>query len=303
MEIKYLKHNQIVKQKWDSTIENAKNGLVYALSWYLDIVSPNWDALVVGDYEIVMPLTFKTKYGIKYLYQPVFTQHLGIFSIEEITVKQVESFVNKIAENYKFVDIQLNSANPVLNNKFFELRDTQIVDISKLYNEIFSNYSKSLKINLQKVFDSELIINSIGNSSDFIKLMRKMFDTKKVDGICLNDYKNLEKIINTSYNKNLGQFYFGYLNEELCAAAFFLKWNNRTILFTALNGKGREVGAMFGIIDRYILENAGRNLILDFAGSNITGVKYRNLGFGAKNITYYAFKLNNLPIPFKWYKS
>ena len=80
MEIKYLKHNQIDKQKWDSAIENAENGLVYALSWYLDIVSPNWDALVVGDYEQVMPVTHKRKYGIKYLIQPPFCQQLGFFS-------------------------------------------------------------------------------------------------------------------------------------------------------------------------------------------------------------------------------
>jgi len=62
LEIKYLKHNQIDKQKWDSAIENAQNGLAYALSWYLDIVSPNWDALIFGDYEMVMPLIHKKKY-------------------------------------------------------------------------------------------------------------------------------------------------------------------------------------------------------------------------------------------------
>ena len=72
MEIKYLKHNQIDKQKWDSAIENARNGLVYVLSWFLDIVSPDWDALVYGDYEVVMPLTYRNKLGVKYLYQPVF---------------------------------------------------------------------------------------------------------------------------------------------------------------------------------------------------------------------------------------
>jgi len=74
------------------------------------------------------------------------------------------------------------------------------------------------------------------------------------------------------------------------------------IVYTALNENGRDVGAMFGIIDKYLKENAGDDLIFDFAGSNIYGVKYRNLGFGARNETYYRFTVNNLPIPFKWIK-
>jgi len=59
---------------------------------------------------------------------------------------------------------------------------------------------------------------------------------------------------------------------------------------------------MFGLIDKYLQENSGKDLIFDFAGSNIPGVKYRNMGFGATNETYFAIKLNNLPVPFKWFK-
>jgi len=302
LEIKYLKHNQIDKRKWDSAIENAQNGLVYALSWYLNSVSPKWGALVVGDYDVVMPLTHKRKYGISYLYQPIFIQQLGIFSKDKVSSEQIESFINLISNNYKFIEIYLNTANPRLNNDFFKLRNTQLIHISKSYEELYLKYAKSLKLNLHKVSESGLIIQKKGNSFDFIKLMQNMFEIKHIREIRKIDFKNLKNIIDFSINNNLGQFYFGYLNDELCAAAFFLKWGNRVILYTALNEKGREVSAMFGLIDRYIQENAGQDLIFDFAGSNIPGVKYRNLGFGATNETYFAFKLNNLPIPFKWFK-
>ncbi len=39
-----------------------------------------WDALVLDDYQAVMPLTWRSKFGIRYLYQPAFTQQTGIFS-------------------------------------------------------------------------------------------------------------------------------------------------------------------------------------------------------------------------------
>ena len=56
--IKHLTHNMIDKRRWDDCIAKSFNGSVYAWSWYLDIVHPNWEALIENDYERVMPLTF-----------------------------------------------------------------------------------------------------------------------------------------------------------------------------------------------------------------------------------------------------
>jgi hypothetical protein len=55
--IKYLKHKEINKEKWDKCISSSHNKIIYALSWYLDVVSPNWDGLIKGDYEAVMPIS------------------------------------------------------------------------------------------------------------------------------------------------------------------------------------------------------------------------------------------------------
>lgn len=302
MKLTYLKHYQIDKEKWDFAVENSHNGLVYALSWFLDIVSPEWDALIVGDYEYLMPLTYRNKLGVQYLYQPIFIQQLGIFSKNNISKEIVESFITEIEKNFKFVDIQLNYANPKAGGDEFILRNTQIITISLPYETLYANYKKNHKKNLQKVSDSGLIINSEGNSSDFINLQSKMFINKGVEEIKLSDMEKLQKVIDYSMNLGLSEFYFGYLGGELCASAFFLKWQKRIIVYTALNEKGREIGAMFGLIDKYLKENAGQDFIFDFAGSNIPGVKYRNLGFGAQNEIYYRVKINNLPIPLKWIK-
>lgn len=302
MKIKYLKHHQIDKKKWNSAVENSQNSLVYALFWFLDIVSPDWEALIYDDYNIVMPLTWKRKMGVKYLYQPIFIQQLGIFSKEEISKEIVISFITEIDNYFKYVDIQLNCSNPDVNRGGFILRNTQFIDASKPYDELYQNYKKNHKKNLQKVTDSGLVINSLGNSYDFINLLRTMFIKKGVDEIKLADIDKLKKIIDYSFAQGLGEVYFGYLDGVLCASAFFLRWQKRVIIFTALNERGRKIGAMFGLIDKYLKVNAGQNFIFDFAGSNIPGVKYRNLGFGAQNETYYRVKINNLPVPLKWFK-
>ena len=78
--IRYLRHNEIDREKWDACIAASENGLVYAYSWYLDVVHPEWEALVMDDYAAVMPLTGGRKFGVEYLFQPFFVQQLGAFS-------------------------------------------------------------------------------------------------------------------------------------------------------------------------------------------------------------------------------
>ena len=81
--IYYLKRNQLDDNKYNSCIKQSKNSRIYAFSWYLDCVADNWDALVLNDYEAVMPLPWRQKYVIKYIYPPAWTQQLGVFSPNE----------------------------------------------------------------------------------------------------------------------------------------------------------------------------------------------------------------------------
>src|SRR4030043_203599 len=60
--IKHLRHHEIDKERWDESIKKAFNGIIYAYSWYLDIVSPGWEALITEDYKKVMPLTGERHY-------------------------------------------------------------------------------------------------------------------------------------------------------------------------------------------------------------------------------------------------
>ena len=108
--IQYLTYQQIDNQKWDACIQTAGNGLVYGYSFYLDTMSKNWDGLVLNNYEVVMPLTWNTKYGISYLYQPPFAASLGVFG-NNITAAMVNDFLAAIPSKFKYWDIYLNHGN------------------------------------------------------------------------------------------------------------------------------------------------------------------------------------------------
>ena len=79
-DIRYVKYADIDKSLWDKAIEKASNGLPYAYSWYLDVMAGRWDALIAGDYLYIMPLPYNKKLlGVRQVYQPHFTQQLGVF--------------------------------------------------------------------------------------------------------------------------------------------------------------------------------------------------------------------------------
>ncbi len=54
---------------------------------------------------------------------------------------------------------------------------------------------------------------------------------------------------------------------------------------------------MFLLIDEFIKDNSGTNLVLDFEGSNIEGVARFYSGFGSKPFNYTSIKLNKLFFP------
>ena len=137
-DIRYLERNEIDTVKWNDCIRKAPNGLIYARSFYLDAMAENWSALVSGDYQYVMPLTWNKKAGFKYLYQPYFTKSLGAFGSSSQSI-EISSFLNAIPGMYRYWDIDLNENNFVS------------MDIPKLRQRTRRNYLLSLTNNYEQI--------------------------------------------------------------------------------------------------------------------------------------------------------
>jgi hypothetical protein len=132
--IKYYKHKQINKKSWDACITRSINGISYAYSWYLDLACPGWDALVEGDYECVMPLPNRSKFGIRYVYPPYFIQQLGLFSTEILSEERVHTFLQAIPSSFRYVQQNLNTFNKLKHDGFeVKQRLTHELDLIPAY--------------------------------------------------------------------------------------------------------------------------------------------------------------------------
>ena len=282
MKIIHLRNEAIDRERWDSCIAQSCNQLAYAFTWYLDVVSPHWEALVSNDYEYVMPLPAKRRYKVPYLVQPILTQQLGVFSKTEITESIVDEFIKEIP--YFSYELNFNEQN--FCSKALILPNF-LLNLHKSYIDIKTKYTKNTQRNIEKAIKLNLKIQTELSLEDFLKF----YYTIEKDFLTIR-HSVLEKLLKMGISMHALKIYGVYSSEnKLIAGLCLLHSQNRlTYLLPASNNEGKASSAMFLLIDKLILENAGKEMILDFEGSSIEGIARFYKGFGAKNHPYYILK-------------
>lgn len=301
MKINYLDNSEIDKKKWDECIKKSFNGIIYAYSWYLDIVCEDWAALVDDDYLRVFPLPIKYKYGVHLVYQPFFTQQLGVISQNILTQEVVEKFLLAIPKRFKYIELNLNTLNKVDASKY-KVRAclNHELDLINSYENIHKKYAENLKRNLKKAEQSGLFINPNTKPDEIIRLF-KLNKGKQLSHLRENDYITLHRLIYAAIGKGVAKIYAVYsAQNQLCAGAFFLNSNRKlTFIFSGMNEEGKRVHALAFLIDQVIREHSTKHLTLDFEGSNYEGLARFYKSYGSEKINYFNIIINNLNLPFR----
>lgn len=299
-EIHLVKNKDIDYLKWDACVAGSKNPLIYAQSWYLDMVCPDWDALVYGDYQFVMPLNVKQRLGLSFLLQPVYAQQQGIFPEADTEIQN--RFLRLILDKFKFIAIHLHAGNtgPFPEGFAIQPRKNCILDLSAPYDMLKSDYSKHTRRQIKKAKDNEVFIVKGIQSKEYMDLKFSLGTAKPSQPVM----QTLKRIIEYGHGAGNGIIYAAYTqNNILCAAACFLFTQKRATYLNAVSSmEGKQVSAMHLIVDQFIREHATMPLILDFEGSVIPGIARFYEGFGAQSETYFCLKSNKLPVPLRWIK-
>lgn len=282
MKIHLLKHADIDYVKWDICVEQSHNSLIYAYSWFLDVVSPGWEALIGGDYEYVMPLPVKKKLGVKYIVQPFLTQQLGVFSNLLIDEAIVSHFIREIP--YLSYSINMNEGN--FYSKAVE-QPNYVLDLNFSKESLFENFSKNSKRNIKKARELSLSIDYSIGIDDFLEFYHEeKGDYAKIDELVIR------KLIETLAQKRVLKIVTCRdKNGIVVAAVCLICWEKRIINLLPVSSKaGKEMKAMFLIMNQIVEQHAEREILLDFEGSRVEGVARFYRGFGPKNQPYYTIE-------------
>ncbi|MAW64695.1 MAG: hypothetical protein CMD18_00710 [Flavobacteriales bacterium] len=297
--MKFLKRSQIEDDKWNECILKSTNGLVYGLTWFLDELTSNWSGFVVekkGLYESVFPVPLRRKFGVRYVYPPFFIQQLGLFALK-YSHQEERIAISLMKDKFKFIELNLN-----YKSEEGESKTNLVLKLAVDYSTIQRSYSKNHLRNLKKADKLGLKLENEVLPEHIISLF------KSDRGLSLEtyssfDYQNLLNLCSKARDEN-ALFTIGVtLNSMLICGGVFMKFKNRIIfLFSGNSKKGKDVGALFLLLDAVIKMYANSGFVLDLEGSQNEGLNRFYSGFGALEENYRFLKINNLPNVLKRFK-
>jgi hypothetical protein len=284
--IHYVQRKHLDVSKYNFCIENSIQSRIYAFSWYLDIVADHWDVLVLDDYEAVMPVPWKKKYGLKYSLQPYFCQQIAIYSTDKINDLFIKIFLKKIPKSIFFTDINFafQPASKVI------LKQNFILNLNQEYYKLYKNFRKDRRKSIRKATEANLSYHDFNNKIALIELYKNVFDFLKMPK---KYFDKIDALIEYCLNNNLGFTRNIFLEEKIVCIGFFLKYNGRIYyLLGASSKEGKKYGATTFLLDSIIKEYSKTKNILDFEGSTIPSIASFYKSFGSEITHYYNYKSN-----------
>ena len=299
--IAYLKNEEIDRNRWDACLAEIPGVRPYAWSWYLDIMTPGWEALV-DNYNSLFPLPRAKKYGFNYIATPLFLQQLGLFTPDGDREKIAGEFISFIPEFFRLTDLSIGqevrpSGYTVTPRNNFELT------LDETYETVWLKYMSDCRrnINIAHRYPQDIVDDVLPH--EVISLFRNNIG-KRAGMIRDVSYRRLHKLMDYCINSGKGKI-LGVRSPKgkLLWGMFVIDTADRiTLLFTAGSRKSRELRTAYHVIDHVIKTRAGTGITVDFAGSSVPSIAIFMKSFGGEQTTYWRLYRNGLPWPVRLLK-
>jgi hypothetical protein len=268
-------------------------------------MAQNWEGLVLNDYEAVMPLTWKKKWGISYLYQPAFMQQGGIFYTGELSDSTLQAFINKAFSIFNFAEITLNYGNKPgdIKNSQLSMRNNFVLPLHLTYEAFNASYPAVTKKNIKRANNQGLQYGFSPHYLPVLKLYKQLY-AKRLPYFTPSDYRNFSRVCKIlGEQNNLIVRTVTNSRKEILAAVILLIDRNRLYnIVSCITQEGKPAQANYFLYDRLIQEFCKSKFLLDFEGSDVKGIATFYSRFMPQNEPYPFIKMNNLHPLIKLFK-
>ena len=294
--IVHVRHQDIDPVAWDHRLDACPNASWYGLSTTLEAAAPSgWDALVDEVTGEQMPLPWRRKYGVNYLYQPFMIQHSGPYSPDDPSIAAAR-FLRAFPMHFRYLDINVQAAGvtgmPQLRT---QQRTNHVLQLDKSLDVLRSGYSTNHRRSLRKAEGADVSMERNVPGQQVLDVIEgsEQFIHWKVDAAGRDTMRRLVQITEaagTGWGRMVSS------DGEPVAAGWFVQSHQRIIFLKGIGtGKGRELRAMHLLIDDVIAEFASTSMAFDLAGGNDPQLARFYSGFGAEPVLYLRTLMNRLP--------
>jgi hypothetical protein len=266
-----IRYADIDFQKYDDCLKTSVQKNFYANKYVLDHLCEQWELLIYGDYEFVMPVPLKRKFGFKIVLSPLFCQQLGVFGPVENKIIE-NDFYHFLLENYKIRYYPFNFQNRV--NAITKKKKNYFVSRTdyKILRKYYFKGRKSTVKTAQYLTFKELKLES---SVTFCRQNFKGLDKKKDLDKFFNYLIFLEK-------QKILRVFGAFKESELASVALITDFDEKLSLLGLINDEELKAdnGASF-LID-YLLKENIQQKSFDFMGGSIRGIEVFFKSFGSE---------------------
>lgn len=296
-----LKRENINLLEWATCLNTAVHAPITMQAWYLDAVCvEGWEALVwregTGQYQAIMPLPIAKRLGVQYLYQPLFTQYLGIawrFGLDEDQLWHQAHPILKRRFPFGYFALHLGHIPSALfwakRGASIKHRVTHHLDLSLPWDTLWMGYNKTARKHVRRLSNAE--VKPLSDTDEIISVFRAHKTLKDVKS---SDYERLSQLMKAALANNAGLALKVVSNTDHIGCYGFFLVNHRSIiyLFSAINEHGREINAQALMLTHVFQKYAGTGMKFDFEGSSIPAIATFNKSFGAYEVFYPLVKYN-----------
>lgn len=288
--IHFCPHAEIDVDKWDNIIRKSRFSTVFATYDVLTGLTEGsrWDALIMNDYEYVMPLPARSKCGLHYVYPPFFVSQLGIFSDKETTATITFDFFKAIPDDYVQIDMLLNMENDssAMNTCTTTLVSHEL-NLQAPYTELYARFSQNTKRNIKDARKHGVQLICGGDVNAIIDLFRQNRGKDKNVHFQKRDYRILKKtadLLQSAGRLEVMEVHTGE-GKRIAGALFVRDYQRTWFWFSGRDNKYASCKPMFFLFDEYIKTHVEQPIVLDFNGSKNENVARLYKSFGGQPYT------------------
>ncbi len=308
-----LERHQINDEIWNAFIASSPQAAPYGCTWYLDVVWPGWKAIVVTEKDQILaalPFSLSKKHGITYVFNPKFSQYVGLFfgTIEKknatltfaLKKRLVKAVVEALPSEVKVFNVKFSPefdyplpfhwAGYELNTRYSYWLDNQADK-----QVLFKNFEERTRTYINKAVKTGLVVSSVEDIDAIVALTNER-NTYPLDEVLL------KKLWAALHQQKKGTaLEVRGADGRLHAGLIYQQFQHKIIhLFSAFDAELGNQGGMSLAIWKSI-ETAGPEVkIIDFEGSMLEPVENFFRGFGTRPVPYLQIKKNSFPKPVRW---
>ena len=289
--MKIIKRENIDIVKWDALVKSSPENDIFSLSSYLDAVSENWCICVNSDYSSGIALPFVVRLTIKTCYTPIFVRYLQWLGNEKLDQESLFGLLKDEFQQGQFnckENLSMGNSDTMI---FQTIGLNQQPQFSSQAKRMFSKFRKSTM--------------TIEFTSDESEVMQRIYSElpKKVASLNDNSLAHLAKLVSCMKKEKRLQTLVVKERGAIVGGLYLLEFNNSLLyLKGAFTPESKKEGAMYAAMETAISLAKQKQLIFDFGGSRVEGVRRFNLNMGGIDNFYYTVNWDNAPYWFNWLK-